>query len=46
MDAVETAVLATVADATALATASVPVIIGLAAIFVAIKLGKRVLGKI
>lgn len=46
MEGVETAVLAAVADANGLVTASVPVIIGVAVLFVGIKIGKRVLGKI
>lgn len=46
MDAVGTVLTSTIADALGLVTDNVPAILGVAAVFVAIKFGKRILGKI
>ena len=46
MDGVQTAITAAIGDANDLVTASVPLIVGVAVLFVGIKIAKRVLGKI
>lgn len=46
MEAVETAVTAAIADASGLVTTSVPLIVGVAVLFVGIRIAKRVLAKI
>lgn len=46
MDAVQTAISAAIGDASDLVTTSVPLIIGVAVLFVGLKVGKRILGKI
>lgn len=46
MDAVGTALTAAIADASELVTTAVPLIIGVAVLFVGLRVGKRILGKI
>ena len=46
MEAVTTAITAAIGDATDLVTTSVPLILGVAVLFVGVKIGKRILGKI
>lgn len=43
---VQSAVAGAISDASSLVTANVPAIIGVAALFVAIKYGKKILGRI
>lgn len=46
MEGVETAVTAAIGDASGLVTTAVPLIIGVAVLFVGIRYGKKILGKI
>lgn len=46
MEAVQTALTAAIADASDLVTTSVPLILGVAVLFVGLKVGRRILGKI